>query len=81
MVAELVRAPIIALAILKVEGSNPGVVVYFRVSGNGRTKAIIRDFSRVNAHARIFTHAHTRAQIRLCMRTNLDFWNDVIYKI
>ena len=24
---------------LKVEGSNPGVAVYFRVNGNGRTRA------------------------------------------
>ena len=31
--------------ILKVEGSNPGVVVYFRVNGNGRTRAINSRFA------------------------------------
>ena len=43
MVAEWVRASYLidVLPILKVEGSNPGVAVYFRVNGNVQTRTII----------------------------------------
>ena len=35
----------------KVEGSNPGVAVYFRVNGNGQTRACVNELIRSFAHA------------------------------